>query len=176
MSGHNKWSQIKRQKGKTDAQKSKVFGKLAKLITEEAKKANGNLNASPLKTAVERARAENMPNDNIDRAIKKAASDKSIALETIVYESYGPGGVGLIIEALTSNRNKAAQEIKFILMKHGATLAGIGSVTWAFLKQSGVWSPTTTIPLSEEDLEKLSLLTEELEENEEVQEVFTNAE
>lgn len=174
MSGHNKWSQIRRQKGKSDAQKSKIFGKFGKLITEEVKKANGNLNASGLKTAIERAKAENMPNDSIERAIKKATSDKSAALESITYESYGPGGVGIIIEALSGNRNKAAQEIKFILMKHGATLAGIGSVTWAFEKHGGVWSPTTTIPLSLEDLEKLSLLSEELEENEEVQEVYCN--
>ena len=176
MAGHNRWTQIKRQKEKADAAKSKIFGKFAKLITEEAKKAKGNAGASGLKTAIERARAENMPNDNIERAIKKAASGNSAQLESITYEAYGPGGVGMIIEALTSNRNKASQEIKFVLSKYGASLAGIGSVTWSFEKKEGVWTPTTTIPLSSEDIEKLVALVDELENSEEVQEIFTNAE
>ena len=98
-------------------------------------------------------------------------------MENITYEAYGPGGAGIVIEALTANRNKAAQEIKFILSKHGFTLAGIGSVTWAFARTPEMgWHPETTIPLSEEDGEKLGTLIDELEENDEVQEVYTNAE
>lgn len=175
MAGHNKWSQIKRQKGKTDAQKSKVFSKFAKLITQEAKKSNGNTSAPGLKSAIERARAENMPNDNIDRAIKKATT-QATDLETIVYESYGPGGCALVIEALTDNRNKAAQEIKHILSNHGCALAGIGSATWAFEKRAEGWIPNTTVPISETDATTLDTLITELEDNDEVQAVYTNAE
>ena len=175
MSGHNKWSQIRRQKEKTDGQKSKVFGKFAKLIAAEARKADGDRNSPELRAVIERAKAENMPNDNMERAIKKA-TDNSAVMETITYEAYGPGGGAMIIEALTDNRNKAAQEIKFILGKHGFALAGIGAASWAFVKEGMVWKPTTTIPLEEADLELLGKLVEELEENDEVQEVFTNAE
>lgn len=176
MAGHNKWTQIKRQKGKTDAEKSKIFGKFAKLISEEAKKSGGDLNSPSLKTAIDRAKAANMPNDNIDKAIKRAISDKTTAMERVVYESYGPGGAAIIIEALTHNRNKAAQEIKFILSKHGASLGSMGSVTWSFEKKGEEWFPTSTVSLSDEDLRKLDTLVEELESNEEVQDVFTNAE
>jgi len=90
MAGHNKWAQIKRQKGKTDAQKSKTFSKFARLITLEAKKSNGDISSPSLKTVVERARAENMPNENIDRAIKKA-TEQSATMDQITYEAYGPG-------------------------------------------------------------------------------------
>ena len=175
MSGHNKWSQIKHQKAKTDAQKSKTFSKYARLITVESKKAKGNRDSPGLRAMIEKARAENMPNENIERAIKKA-TDNSAVMETITYEAYGPGGCAMIIEALTDNRNKAAQEIKFILSKHGFTLASIGAASWAFSKEGIVWKPTTTIPLGESDLDLLEKLVNELEENDEVQEVFTNAE
>lgn len=179
MSGHNKWSQIKHQKAKTDAQKSKIFSKFAKIITQEAKKTNGNINSPSLKSAIERAKAANMPSDNIDRAIKKATTEAA-NLEPITYEAYGPGGCALIIEALTDNRNKAAQEVKHILSKHNLTLAGIGSAAWAFEQTNQVdqpkWIPKTTTALSEEDIHKLEEVVEALEENDEVQDVYTNAE
>ena len=183
MSGHNKWSQIRRQKEKTDGQKSKTFSKYAKLIAVEAKKASGNRESPGLKAIIERAKAENMPNDNIERAIKKA-TDNSAVLEAIMYESYGPSGCAMIIEALTDNRNKAAQEIKFILSKYGFSLAGMGAASWAFEREvahsagSGQvnWKPTTTVPLEEADIELLGKLVADLEDNDEVQEVFTNAE
>src|SRR4051812_1207617 len=114
MSGHNKFSKIKHVKAKNDAQKSKVFTKYVRLITVEAKKSGGNVNSPGLATAIEKARKENMPNDTIDRAIKKA-TESSAAMESFTYESYGPGGVALLIDVLTDNKNKAAQEIKAIL-------------------------------------------------------------
>lgn len=184
MAGHNKWKQIKNQKAKTDAQKSKTFSKYGKLIAVEAKKAKGNREAAGLKAIIERAKAENMPNENIERAVKKA-TDNSVVMEEITYETYGPGGCAMIIEALTDNRNKAAQEIKFILSKHGFALAGMGAASWAFEKKLTInnlqlttdgWEPTTTVPLEEADLELLGKLVKELEDNDEVQEVFTNAE
>jgi YebC/PmpR family DNA-binding regulatory protein len=176
MSGHNKWSKIKRQKEKTDAQKSKIFGKMVKLITVEAKKAGGNIASPGLKSAIDRAKAANVPNDNIERAIKKF-SEGGAAMEAITYEAYGPGGCAMVIEALTDNRNKAAQEIKFILSKNGYALAGMGAATWAFTRMPDMtWEAQSTIPLSDEDGEKLDKLIDELEENDEVQDVYTNAE
>lgn len=176
MSGHNKFSKIKHIKAKNDAQKSKNFGKLVRLITVEAKAAHGNLSSPGLAAAIEKAKAENMPNDTIDRAVKKATTDNSAAMESIIYECYGPGGVALLIEALTDNRNKAAQEVKHILSLNGFELASPGSASWAFHKENNVWNATTTMPLEDADIEILQKLVEALEENDEVQNVYTNAE
>jgi YebC/PmpR family DNA-binding regulatory protein len=176
MSGHNKYSKIKHIKAKNDAQKSKVFGKLVRYITVEAKKAGGNLSSPGLAAAIEKARAENMPNDTIDRAVKKGATDNSASMESIVYESYGPGGVAILISALTDNRNKAAQEVKHILSLNGFELAAPGSASWAFQKTGATWTPTSTMPLEDADIATLTKLVEDLEANDEVQEVFTNAE
>jgi YebC/PmpR family DNA-binding regulatory protein len=175
MAGHSKWKQIKDKKAKSDAQKSKMFGKLGRFLSSEIKKAKGDVNAPNVRAAIEKARSENMPNDTIERAIKKGTSDGAAQMDTLVYESYGPGGVALIIVALTDNRNKAAAEIKHILTEHGAELAAEGSAAWAFSRNAGVWEPTMTLPLSDEDGEKLSALVDALEGNDEVQEVFTNA-
>jgi YebC/PmpR family DNA-binding regulatory protein len=176
MSGHNKFSKIKHLKAKNDAQKSKAFGKYVRLITVESKKAKGILSSPGLAVAIEKARKENMPNDTIDRAVKKGATDNGAAMETIMYEAYGPGGVAMLIEALTDNRNKAAQEIKHILSLHSFELAAPGSASWAFQKANNIWTATTTTPLEDADIEILSQLVDDLENNDEVQEVFTNAE
>jgi YebC/PmpR family DNA-binding regulatory protein len=176
MSGHNKWSKIKRQKGETDAQKSKIYGKMVKLITTEAKKSGGNVSSPGLKSAIEKAKAANVPKDNIERAIKKF-SEGGAAMEAITYEAYGPGGCALVIDVLTDNHNKAAQEVKAILSRHGYSLAGIGSATWAFMHTPGAgWVAQSTIPLTDDDGEKLGELIDDLEENDEVQDVYTNAE
>ena len=179
MSGHNKWSKIKNKKAVTDAQKSKIFGKLVRFIAVESKKAKGDMSAPGLRTAIEKAKEANVPSDNIERAIKKGGGGEENGMEQITYESYGPGGCALIIEALTESRNKAAQEIKHILSKNGFELAVPGSASWAFDPPTGghgEWLPKNTIPISEEDGTKLQILIDELEENDEVQEVFTNAE
>jgi YebC/PmpR family DNA-binding regulatory protein len=178
MSGHNKWSKIKNKKAVTDAQKSKIFGKLVRFVAVESKKAKGDVNSPGLRAAIEKAKEANVPSDNIERAIKKGLGGESGEMEQITYEAYGPGGCALIIEALTENRNKAAQEIKHILSENGFELATPGSALWAFDKQitNNEWLPKNTMQISEEDGEKLDALIEELEENEEVQEVFTNAE
>jgi transcriptional/translational regulatory protein YebC/TACO1 len=117
------------------------------------------------------------PLDNIERAVKKGVGGDAESFEAITYEAYGPAGSAIIIEALTTNRNKAAQEIKHILSKHGFELARPGSALWAFSKgENREWIPNAGVPISEEDLKTLEALMEELEENEEVQEVYTNAE
>lgn len=177
MSGHNKWSKIKNKKAVTDAYKARVFTKLVRFITVESKKAKGDTNSPGLRKAIEKAKAENVPSDNIERAIKKGVGNEAGSMEEITYEAYGPGGSALIIEALTDNRNKAAQEIKHILSKNGFELATQGSAAWAFNKVlGGGWQPSVIVEISEADGEVLNKLIEELEDNDEVQEVYTNAE
>src|SRR3990167_4007457 len=119
MSGHSKWSQIKRQKSVTDAAKSRTFSRFARLITLESKKANGVLSAPSLAVVISRAKAANMPKENIERAIAKGTSKDSGDLEQTVYETYGPGGVAIIVDALTDNKNRTTQEIKHLLSKNG---------------------------------------------------------
>lgn len=176
MSGHNKWAQIKRKKAVTDAKKSKIFTKIVRLIGSEARLSKGDMNAPGLRAAIEKAKEANMPAENIERAIKKA-SEPSANLESITYEAYGPGGAGIIIEVLTDNRNRSAQEIKHILTRNNYALAGIGSVAWAFVKAPGAaWLPTNFVEMNDEDAAVLDTLIDEIEENDDVQEVFTNAE
>ena len=178
MSGHNKWTQIKHKKGITDAKKSKIFSKLVRYISVEAKLSGGK-DSPGLRAAIEKAKKVNMPGDVIERTVKKAI-ESGTHMERIMYETYGPGGVGIIIETLTDSRNRTAQDIKHILSKNGFALAGIGSVAWGFVKENSpegsVWKSTTTISLSDADLELLDKLVEELEENDDVQDVYTNAE
>jgi YebC/PmpR family DNA-binding regulatory protein len=176
MSGHNKFSKIKRLKAKTDAQKSSVFTKYAKMLQMEAKKVNGNISSPSLKAVIDRAKAADMPNDSIDRAIKKAMGANEADMETITYEAYGPAGVAIMIEALTSNRNKAAAEVKHILSQNNTSLASSGSASWAFEKTAEGWMPKTMVVVPEEDVPKLEKLIDDLENNDEVQEIYTNAE
>lgn len=175
MSGHNKWSQIKHKKAKTDGVKSKLYSKYSKLISAEAQKVGGNKNSPSLRALIDRAKSEDVTNDVIERAIKKA-SEPGAALEAITYEAYGPGGCALMIEALTTNKNKAAQEVKHILTENGFSLATPGSASWAFTRDGAGWKASMTVDLSDEDLVILEKLVEHLESNEEVQEVFTNVE
>lgn len=175
MAGHNKYSQIKHQKAKTDAVKSKVYSKYSKLISAEVQKVKGDKNSPSVRALIDRAKAEDVTNDVIERALKKS-SEPGGALEAITYEAYGPGGCALVIEALTTNKNKAAQEVKHILTNHNHALASIGSATWAFKREGAQWVATTTVPLEDADIEALDKLVDDLEGNEEVQDVFTNAE
>jgi len=175
MSGHNKWSQIKVAKGKTDAQKSKVFSMYAKIITMEAKKAGGDKNAPGLKAAVERAKTFNVPNDNIDRAIKKGFGNDAGNMEEVVYEGYGPGGVAFIMKGITDNKNRTTQEIKHLLSKNGGNLGGQGSVMWAFTKTAEGYSPITPMDISESDQEAVLRLYGELDDHEDIENIYSNA-
>ena len=175
MSGHNKWSQIKHKKAKTDGAKSKLYSKYSKLISAEAQLVKGDKNSPSLRALIERAKAEDVTNEVIERAVKKA-SDGGAALEAITYEAYGPGGCAMMIEAFTTNKNKAAQEVKHILADNGFSLASIGSASWAFKREGAAWTPITTVELTDDDLVALEKLVDALEANEEVQDVFTNVE
>ena len=137
MSGHNKWSKIKNKKGSEDAKKGKIFTKHARNITVAAREGglDPDYNAS-LKTAIEMAKADNMPNDNIDRAIKKASGEAGGGnFERIIYEGYGPGGVAFIVDCLTDNKNRTAPDIRHIFDKFGGNLGTDGSVMFLFEKK-----------------------------------------
>jgi YebC/PmpR family DNA-binding regulatory protein len=176
MSGHSKWAQIKRQKAVTDAARSRTFSRYARLITVEAKKAAGNLSAPGLVASIARAKAVNMPKDNIERAVAKGASKDAGNLEQVLYEAYGPGGVAIVIDALTDNKNRTTPEMKHLLSKHGIEVSAPGAAAWAFTKTGGGYTPNeplTEITGGEE--EKLAALLEAIDEHEDVQQIFTNA-
>lgn len=176
MSGHSKWSQIKRQKSVTDAAKSRVFSRYARLIAMESKKANGALSSPSLSAAISRAKDANMPKENIERAVAKGISKDSGDLEQVLYEAYGPGGVAILIDALTDNKNRTTQEIKHLLVVLSVELSSPGAATWAFTKAGNAYIPNEPlIDLSEADGEKLSIILDTLDEHEGVQQVFTNA-
>ncbi len=177
MSGHSKWSQIKRQKAATDGAKSRAFSRFARLITLEAKKAAGNNTAPGLIAAINRAREINMPKDSIERAVAKGSSKEAGDLEQVTYEFYGPGGSACIVDALTDNKNRTTQEIKHLFTKNGYELVAPGSALWAFTKHpDGSFTPNE--PLTEiagGDEEKMQSILTILDEHEDVQQVYTNA-
>lgn len=175
MAGHSKWAQIKRQKGANDAARSRAFGKLARRIAVESKKCGGDVNAASLRAIVEKARKENMTKDAIDRAVAKGTMTEGAALESILYETYGPGGAAILIEALTDSRNRTAQEIKHLLSKSGLELAAPGSATWAFEKTADGYEPRVTVEISSEDDAKLMDILSGLDAHDDVEDVHTNA-
>lgn len=133
MSGHSKWSTIKRKKGKTDQARGKLFGKLIKEITVAARQ-GGDVNANArLRTAVQAAKGYNMPADNIDRAVKKGTGElPGVSYEEVIYEGYGPHGVAIMVEVVTDNRNRTTSEIRHIFSKNGGNLGEVGCVSWMF--------------------------------------------
>lgn len=181
MSGHNKWSQIVRQKGAADAKKSKLFSMMGRMIAVQSRLCNGDVNSAGLRTAIEKARKANMPVDTIERAIKKGTGAGEAAMEEVLYEAFGPGGVAIVIAGITDSRNRTSNEIKNILSDHGGSLGGPGSAMWAFTSSRNeagdiIYSPTTQIPVEDADLEKLTALVNTLEDHDDVKTVATNAE
>lgn len=175
MSGHNKWSKIKHKKAATDAQKSKIFSKHAMLITMETKKANGDKNASNVISAIERAKKDSMPRENIERALSKGCNIDSNNMEEVLFEGYGPGGVALLIEAVTDNNNRTAPEIRNIFSKAGLEIGVPGSALWAFTKTNSGYIPNHPIEINDEIDEKLNDLVEKLNEHSDVMNVYTTA-
>lgn len=176
MAGHNKWAQIKRQKGAADAAKGKLWSKFARRITVESKLAAGDTDSPTLRAIIEKAKKENMPKENIERAVAKGISNDANAMDSVLYEAYGPGGAAIIIEALTDNKNRTTQEVKHILTKNGLALASSGSALWAFEKNADGYASKTPVPLSEGDHESLMKIMDELDNHDDVEEVYTNAE
>ena len=141
MSGHSKWASIKHKKAATDAKRGKLFTKLARAITVAAREGGGDPEANAtLATAVQKARDQSMPKDNIQRAIDRGTGEGSdgVAIERILYEGYGPGGVAILVEALSDNRNRASADIRHAFSKHNGSLGEPGSVAWIFEKRGVV--------------------------------------
>jgi len=175
MSGHNKWSKIKHKKASEDAKKSKIFSLHAKTIALESKRVAGDINSPSLRSAIDRAKACNMPADNINRAVEKGKSGGGDNLEEVIYEAYGPGGVALVIEGITDNKNRTTPEIKHILSKLGVSLGGQNSALWAFHKEAEGFSPVSLIPLSSADKNSLQTILEALDEHDDIKNISINA-
>ncbi len=137
MAGHSKWAQIKRKKAVTDARRGQLFSRLLKEIAVSARLGGGDPAGNPrLRAAIQDAKSSNVPNDNIDRAIKRGTGElDGITLEEVVYEGYGPGGAAVLIEAVTDNKNRTVAEIRHLFSKHGGNLGENGCVAWMFEKR-----------------------------------------
>lgn len=137
MSGHSKWSSIKHKKGAADAKRGKIFTKLIKEITVAARMGGGDPDGNPrLRTAIAAAKAENMPKENIERGIKKGTGElEGVSYEEMTYDGYGPGGVAVLVECLTDNKNRTVAEVKHLFERHGGNLGEPGCVSWMFEKK-----------------------------------------
>ena len=175
MSGHNKWSKIKHKKAATDAKRGKIFSKHSATITIEVKKAGGDTTSANVLAAVERAKKDSMPKDNIERALAKGSGAGADALEEVVFEGYGPGGVAMIIKAVTDNNNRTAPEIRHLFSKANLELGAPGSATWAFAQEDGKYVPNTPMELDDATGEKLAGFIEQLEDQEDVTDIYTAA-
>ncbi|OGF61701.1 hypothetical protein A2662_02305 [Candidatus Giovannonibacteria bacterium RIFCSPHIGHO2_01_FULL_45_33] len=176
MSGHSKWAQIKHRKAATDAKRGKIFSKLSRAVTLTAKE----LGADPkinhkLAGAIEEAKKANMPSENIERAIAKASAKDGVELKEVLYEVYGPGGSAIIITAVTDNSNRTTNEIKHLLSEHGAKLGERGSSMWAFNKDGKEFTAKFPAQLSGGDIQKFENLLSALDDQEDVQDVYSNA-
>jgi len=140
MSGHSKWASIKHKKGAVDAKRGKIFTKLIREITVAAREGGGNIDSNPrLRLAIQKAKDANMPADNIDRGVKKGTGElEGISYENVSFEGYAPGGVAVIVEGLTDNKNRTTSEVRSIFLKRSGNMAGAGSVAFQF-KKKGVF-------------------------------------
>lgn len=191
MSGHSHWSGIKHKKGAKDAKRGVIFSKLLNAVSAAAKSESNPQFNPRLRTAVQTAREANVPNENIERAIKKAA-EKTDELEELTMEAYGPGGIAILIEAITDSRNRTISETKKIISDAGCKWAEPGSVRWAFSAEggslpagrqapggssnySGGWVAKFPQDINDEDKEKLLFAVEKIQDQNDVQSVYTNA-
>ncbi len=176
MSGHSHWSGIKRKKETTDKKRGALFSKLLNVVTITAKKEPNPQFNPTLRSAIDKAKQYNVPQDNIEKAIKRA-SEKSDNLEELTMEAYGPEGVAILIEAITDSKNRAVAETKKILSDHEAKWADPGSVLWAFDPPAGEnanWTAKFKTEISASGKEKLIALIEELENHDDIQRITTN--
>jgi YebC/PmpR family DNA-binding regulatory protein len=159
MSGHSKWSTIKHKKGRADAKRGKLFTKVIREITVSAREGGGDPDANPrLRAAIQAAKAANMPADNIKRATQRGTGELPGAIyEDVTYEGYGPGGVALMLEILTDNRNRTTPEIRHLFSKHGGNLGESGCVAWLFSRKGAILVPRT------EDLDEDTMMESALE-------------
>lgn len=178
MSGHSKWATIKRKKAALDAKKGKIFTKLIKEITIAARQGGGDPAGNPrLRLAIDNAKAENMPAENIERAIKKATGElEGVTYHELTYEGYGPAGVAMLVEVATDNKNRTVAEVRHIFSKHGGSLGETGSVAWMFERKGVITLPTQD--KSEDDILAIVLDAgaDDLQTEEEFYEITTSVE
>ncbi|WP_290660309.1 YebC/PmpR family DNA-binding transcriptional regulator [Ignavibacterium sp.] len=178
MSGHSKWATIKRKKAALDAKKGKIFTKLIKEITIAARQGGGDPAGNPrLRLAIDNAKAENMPAENIERAIKKATGElEGVTYHELTYEGYGPAGVAMLVEVATDNKNRTVAEVRHIFSKHGGSLGETGSVAWMFERKGVITIPKQN--KSEDDILSIVLDAgaEDLQTEEEFYEITTTVE
>ena len=157
MSGHSKWATIRRKKGALDAKRGKLFTKLIKELTIAAREGGGDPAGNPrLRLAVDNAKAANMPADNIERAIKKATGElEGTTISELTYEGYGPGGIALLVEVATDNKNRTVAEVRHLFSKHGGNMGESGSVAWMFEKKGVISLPKQN--KSEDDIFEIVL-------------------
>jgi YebC/PmpR family DNA-binding regulatory protein len=177
MSGHSKWKTNKAKKSAADAKKGAAYTKVIKEITVAAREGGGNPDTNPkLRTIINRAREINMPSDNIKMAIKRGTGElPGVVYENVVYEAYGPGGVAILIEALTDNKNRTTAELRNIMSKKNGNMAGAGSVSWMFSKKGYILIDKTSV--NEEELMNIAIEAgaEDIKSEEKNFEIFTSA-
>lgn len=178
MSGHSKWHNIKQKKGKEDAKRGRIFTKLGKYIMVAVKEGGPDPDYNPqLKVAIDKAKAENMPNDNIERAIKKGSgADAAETYEEITYEGYGPSGIAVLVECLTDNRNRTAPDVRHAFDKYGGNLGTTGSVSFMFDKKGQIVILSDGIDGDELMMIAIDAGAEDVIEEEDAYEVITAAE
>ncbi len=177
MSGHNKWSSIKHKKGAADQKRAKVFTKLGKEIVIAARQGGGDLESNPrLRTAVSAARSQNMPKDNIDRAIKRGTGEiEGVTYEEFTYEGYGQAGVAILIDVTTDNKNRTVAEVRHALSKYGGSMAESGSVSWNFEQKGFFTIPVNGMDEDEFMMEALEAGAEDIKVEDDQFEVYTVA-
>ncbi len=173
MSGHSHSKTIKHEKDVTDQKRGRIFSKLLNAVAIAAREEPNPQFNPRLRTTIEKARQSNVPQENIERAVKRASEDKT--LEELIIGAYGPEGVAVLIEAITDNKNRTIPEIKKILSDHGAKFTEPESVLWAFENKDGQWQAKFKQQISEESKSKLNELMEALENQDDVQKVYTNS-
>jgi len=172
MAGHNKWTKIKHKKAAEDQSRSKLFSKLANEISIAARDGDDPQFNAALRGAIDRARKQNMPQASIDRAVQKATGSSD--LESLLVEAYGPGGIGLIVEAKTDNRNRTISELRSILKKHDSKIAEQGSLMWSFEKQGDKYAPKFPSEVSAEVKERVLAIRSDIAEHPDVGSVYTS--
>lgn len=178
MSGHSKWAQIKRQKGVADARRGQLFTRLAREIIVAVRQGGASPeNNIQLRLAVQKARDNNMPSDNIERAIKKGSGESDAgALTEVLFEGYGPGGIAVLIEALTDNRNRTVQDIRRMLTRHGGNLGESGCVSWLFENRGVVTVESNTRDAEEIALRAIDAGAEDVKTERDYTEIYTRPE
>jgi len=176
MSGHSKWSQIKHKKAISDAQRSALFGKLSRAISVAARRNPDPLANAALKGEVDRARAENMPTESIERAIRRVADRQAADYSEVQIEFIGPGGVAIVASGITDNTNRTINEMRQLAVHAGVRMVERGGAAWAFRKATEGLEPVATVPVTTEDRSQLEKFLEALDAHDDIQDIWTNAE